>query len=156
MGIALAIDAEYHAFFLFRVSDPGGRIGVPPVDLGQDRFRVRHTGLIFWIPPIESTQRLIDGIGRFLCFGDQTDCQLMHEPLVRSTISRRFNRFLTPLQKALCVRECAVVLGVTGRGEKEDFRFDLLRFQFAAFNLRRIGPKRCRFDLHHIANNEPF
>src|SRR6184192_945994 len=126
MEVASAIDAEYHSFSFFCASDLDCRISVPPVDLGQHRFRVRHAGFIFWVPPIESAQRVVDGIRRFLCFSDQTHRQLMHEPLVRPTISRRLNRCLTPLQKPLCVRECAVVLRVTSRWEKEYFSFDLL------------------------------
>src|SRR6266446_3862669 len=143
MGLAFAIDAEKNSIVPTGVTDPGynsaagGRgysISVPPVDLGQHRFRFCRPLFVFWIPPIEGTQRLIDRIGRFLRFRDQTHRQLMHKPVVRSTISGRIDRFLPPLQEPLCIRKRAVVFGVTSRWEKEDFSFDLLCFQFSTLD----------------------
>ena len=48
------------------------------------------------------------------------------------------DRFLAPLQQALCVRERAFLFRVTGRRKKENFRLDLFRLQFAALDLGRL------------------
>ena len=80
----------------------------------------------------------------------------MHEPLFGPTISRRIDRLLAPLQEPLCVREGAVVLGVTGRRKKENLGLDLLRLQLFAFDLRRLRPKCGRLDLDQIADDQPF
>ena len=59
----------------------------------------------------------------------------MHNPRIGSTIPRRIDCLLAPLQEALSVRECAFFFGVTGRWEEENFCVDVLGFQLTAFNL---------------------
>src|SRR5438105_29352 len=96
MRSAVVIQTEDHSVLRRRRRGRAGAERVPPVDLGQDRFCGRRA-IFFQIPPIEGTQRFVDGISRFLRFRFQTYRQLMHKPFVRSAISGRVDRFLTPM-----------------------------------------------------------
>ena len=80
----------------------------------------------------------------------------MHEPAFRSAIARRIDRFFTPLQKPLCIRERAFFFGVTGSRKKKYFGLDFFRLQFAALDLGRIVPKIRGLNFDHIAHDQPF
>ncbi len=67
----------------------------------------------------------------------------MNEPRFGATIAGGIDRFFAPLQESLRICECAFLLGVTSRGEKENFSLDVLRLQFAALDLRRLAPEIC-------------
>src|SRR5207237_9775528 len=122
------------------------RVRVPTVDLGQHGFHFWIAMLVFGVPPVERAQWFIDWIVGFLCFADQAQSKLMHEPSFRSCVTRRVNRFLAPLQKTLCVSKGAFFFSVTPRWKKEHFRLDFFRLQFAPINLGRLAPKSSGLD----------
>ena len=76
--------------------------------------------------------------------------------LFRTRVARWLDRFLAPLEHALRLRERAFLFRVTGGGEKENFRFDLFRSQFAPLDFGRVVPKCRAFDLDHVAHDQPF
>src|SRR5438552_14927724 len=80
----------------------------------------------------------------------------MNEPRIGSTIARRIDSLFTPLQESLRVSERAFFFGMAGSREKENFSLDLLGLQLAAVDLGRFTPEICRFDLDHVANDQPF
>ena len=134
MRIAFPIDAT-KTIPALRDTVPGHRFGLPAVNFGEHRFHVRLAVLIFRVPPIERAQRVVERIARLLRLGDQTQSQLMDEPSFGARVTRGIDCFLTPLQHALCLREGAFLFRVAGGREKENFRLDFFRFQFAAFDL---------------------
>ena len=75
----------------------------PAVDLRKHGFHLRLAQFVFRVPRIESAQRLVERIVR--CFGlcDQTQRELMHEPRIGPTITRRIHSLFAPLQQALGV-----------------------------------------------------
>src|SRR6266404_5458406 len=154
MRFAIAIDAtKQHAITIAAVSDAGYRFSLPTVNLGEHGFHVRIAQFIFRIPPVERAQRLVDWLISLFYFRFQAQRQLMNEPCVGATIPGRIDGFFTPLQQALCVGECAFLFSVTGGGEKENFRLDVLGLQHAALDLGRFTPEICRFDLDHVAHD---
>src|SRR5262249_14247336 len=129
MRIAVAIETENNAISI-RL-----RSGVPAVDLGEDGFHFWIAQLFFWVPPIERAPWLVEWIVRCIRLRNQTQRELMHKPRIGPTIARRIDCFFAPLQESLRVRECALLFGVTCRGEKENLSFDFLGLQLAALDL---------------------
>src|SRR5712692_6486579 len=100
MRPTLAIDAaEEHAI------GTRLRFGLPAVYLSEHGFHFRLAMFVLRIPPIERAQRFVDWIVRLLRFRNQSQREVVHEPAFGSAITRRIDRFLTPLQKPLCIRE---------------------------------------------------
>ena len=114
----------------------GYRVRVPAVDLGEYGFHLRIAQFVFRIPPIQSSERLIEWVVRCVRLRNQTQGQLMHKPCIGSTIAWRVNSLFPPLQESLSVSECAFLFRVTGRREEKHFSLDLLWFQLTALNLR--------------------
>ena len=80
----------------------------------------------------------------------------MYKPCIRTRIARRVHCFFAPLQESLRIREGAFLFGVTSRGEEKNFSLNLFGLQFPALDLGRLAPEICRFNLNHIADDQPF
>src|SRR5438270_2953499 len=131
MRIAIAIETENNAVVPTGVTDPsynsavsdrGYRVGVPAINLGQYGFHSWIAQLVFRVPPVQRAQRFVERIVGLFRFRNETQSELMHEPGIGSSIARRIDRFLAPLQKSLRVGECAFFFRVTGRRKKKNFR----------------------------------
>src|SRR5262245_20988814 len=154
MRIAFAVDtAKQDTLCTVGVGDPGYRFGLPAVDLGENGFHSRITELIIRIPPIQRAQWFIQRVARLFCFGDKAQCELVYEPGVRTRVVRRIYRFFTPLQKTLRVCECTFLLGVTSRGEEENFSLNVLWLQLATIDFGRFIPEIRGFDFNHVSYN---
>src|SRR5437867_6149605 len=138
MRIHCAINAEYNAVILLFCSWTLGvgrwALGVflmlkriPAVDFCQHGFHFWIARLVFGIPPIERAQRFIERIVGLFGFIDQAQSKLMHKPRLGSSIARRVNRFLTPLQKTLRVGERAFLFRMPRRWKKKNFGLDFFR-----------------------------
>src|ERR671925_220580 len=100
MLATMTVATEEHAFAAASIAQH-----VPAVDLREHRFHERLTVCVLGIPPIERTQRFIADIGRPRGLGFEPFGKLVHEPRIASRIAGRRNRLLTPLKRALCLRE---------------------------------------------------
>jgi hypothetical protein len=97
MRITFAIAPENDSVGAAGVNAAGYRVRVPAVDLGEHCLHFWLALRVLRIPPIERAQWFVDRVVRPFRFGDQTQCQLMNEPGVGSTIARRIDRFFAPL-----------------------------------------------------------
>src|SRR5439155_6296711 len=111
------------------------RIRITAVEYSQHSYHFWNDQLVYAIPPVKRAQWLIERIVRLFRFGDQAQSKLMHKPRLGSSIARRVNRFLAPLQKTLRVGERAFLFRMSRRWKKKNFRLDFFRLQFAVLNL---------------------
>ena len=81
---------------------------------------------------------------------------MVDEPGFAARVAGRIDGLVAPLQQALRVREAAVLLGVSGRGEEEDLGGDRSGPELAALDFRRIQPERRRLGLDHVTHDQPL
>src|SRR6266480_3513519 len=136
MRLPFSIDTEDNPVSAAGVTAPGYRFRLPTIDLSEHCFHFWLAEFVLRVPPVECAQwfvyRIIGGSG----FGDQPQSQLMNEPRVGPRIARGLDRFLAPLQETLSVCERAFFFRMSGCRKEKDFGFNLVRFQFAALDLR--------------------
>src|SRR5437764_5556895 len=107
------------------------------------------------VPP-ERTEPSASRATIFCGFRLQATTEVIHEPQLAATVAGWLDRFLMELDEPLCVGEAALFFSVTGGGEEEDLRPDVLRPQFAALDLRTVMPEGRRLGLDHLADYQPF
>ena len=81
--------------------------------------------------------------------------EVVREPEIRATITRRFHGLVTPLQQPLRVGERAELLGVRGGRQQEHLGADVRGLELTALDLGRVVPERRRLDLVQVAHDQP-
>jgi hypothetical protein len=80
---------------------------------------------------------------------------VVEEVELRAAVGRWLERLCVPLEEPLGVGEAAVLLRVSGRGQEEDLRLDVLRPELTGLDLLGVAPEGGGLDQVRVPDDEP-